>query len=45
MSVYIKIPRNYWTTDATPFPIFDKQLNYNSKEKKCHKDQEHMEAK
>ena len=32
---YAIIPRNY----------FDKQLNYISKERRCHKDQERMEKK
>ena len=45
MHDYVEIPRGYFEISTSKHPIFDKQLNYNLKERKCHKVKEHMEAK
>ena len=44
MYSFIEIPYNYFSKSYMRTIIFDKQLNYNFKERRCHKAQEHMEA-
>ena len=41
----VEIPHNYFTKSHMRPIIFDKHLNYNLEEIKCHKAQEHMEVK
>lgn len=41
----VEMPHNYFVKSHMRLIIFNKYLNYNLEEKKCHKAQEHMEAK